>query len=186
MFTLLDKLSGTSQLCFKSSMEEQGPNALSENMLQFNTVGSEDGHDVRHNWSSPGGGKKIDISKQIFCNRSLNMRNIIAVGFDMDYTLAQYKSETFESLAYEGTVRKLVYDLGYPTEVSILYCCFKVVTSRKVWLIVILGVVKKIQLLEWTFDWNYMVRGLVLDKKRGNILKVITLYLSHIIIVASF
>ncbi|KAL0801876.1 hypothetical protein Bca101_057052 [Brassica carinata] len=71
------------------------------------------------------------------------MKNIIAVGFDMDYTLAQYKSETFESLAYEGTVRKLVYDLGYPNE-----------------------------LLEWTFDWNYMVRGLVLDKKRGNILKM--------------
>ncbi|CAH8364013.1 unnamed protein product [Eruca vesicaria subsp. sativa] len=71
------------------------------------------------------------------------MRNIIDIGFDMDYTLAQYKSETFESLAYEGTVKKLVYDLGYPSE-----------------------------LLEWTFDWNYMVRGLVLDKKKGNILKM--------------
>ncbi|KAL1170315.1 hypothetical protein V6Z11_A05G204600 [Gossypium hirsutum] len=71
------------------------------------------------------------------------MRNIVAIGFDMDYTLAQYKPETFESLAYEGTVRKLVYDLGYPQE-----------------------------LLEWTFDWKYMVRGLVLDKKRGNILKM--------------
>lgn len=30
-----------------------------------------------------------------------------------------------------------------------------------------------LQLLEWSFDWKYMVRGLVLDKKRGNILKVI-------------
>lgn len=29
------------------------------------------------------------------------------------------------------------------------------------------------QLLKWSFDWTYMVRGLVLDKKRGNILKVI-------------
>ncbi|GMI82523.1 hypothetical protein HRI_001921600 [Hibiscus trionum] len=56
---------------------------------------------------------------------------------------SQYKPETFESLAYEGTIRKLVYDLGYPQE-----------------------------LLEWTFDWKYMVRGLVLDKKRGNILKM--------------
>lgn len=46
------------------------------------------------------------------------MRNIVAVGFDMDYTLAQYMPETFESLAYEGTVRKLVYNLGYPSEVS--------------------------------------------------------------------
>ncbi|XP_022852959.1 5'-nucleotidase domain-containing protein 4-like isoform X1 [Olea europaea var. sylvestris] len=94
-------------------------------------------------WSSPEGGQKIDIGKQIFCNRSLNMKNIVAVGFDMDYTLAQYKPETFESLAYEGTVRKLVYDLQYPSE-----------------------------LLDWTFDWKYMVRGLVLDKKRGNILKM--------------
>ncbi|OIT21396.1 PREDICTED: 5'-nucleotidase domain-containing protein 4 isoform X1 [Nicotiana attenuata] len=94
-------------------------------------------------WSSPEGGCEIDIGKQIFCNRSLNMKSIVAVGFDMDYTLAQYKAETFESLAYEGTVRKLVYDLGYPPE-----------------------------LLEWSFDWSYMVRGLVLDKKRGNILKM--------------
>ncbi|CAA7399429.1 unnamed protein product [Spirodela intermedia] len=96
-----------------------------------------------HIWSSPEWGRTISMGKQIFCNRSLNMRNIVAVGFDMDYTLAQYMPETFESLAYEGTVRKLVYNLGYPSE-----------------------------LLEWSFDWKYMVRGLVLDKKRGNILKM--------------
>ncbi|KAK3009760.1 hypothetical protein RJ639_014278, partial [Escallonia herrerae] len=94
-------------------------------------------------WSSLEGGRGIDIGKQIFCNRSLNMKSIAAIGFDMDYTLAQYKPDTFESLAYEGTVRKLVYDLGYPKE-----------------------------LLELSFDWKYMVRGLVLDKKRGNILKM--------------
>ncbi|XP_015933878.1 uncharacterized protein LOC107460071 isoform X1 [Arachis duranensis] len=97
-----------------------------------------------HVWSSfPEHGCKTDIRKQIFCNRSLNMKNIVAVGFDMDYTLAQYKPETFESLAYQGTIKKLVYDLGYPRE-----------------------------LLNWSFDWKYMVRGLVLDKKRGNILKM--------------
>ncbi|KAL2468342.1 HAD-superfamily hydrolase [Forsythia ovata] len=94
-------------------------------------------------WSSPEGGRKIDIGKQIFCNRSLNMKNVVAIGFDMDYTLAQYKSETFESLAYKGTLNKLVHDLGYPKE-----------------------------LLQWSFDWKYMVRGLVLDKKRGNTLKM--------------
>ena len=117
-------------MCFKSSMEEQRASALSEGVVQFHSVGSMDGCEAPHKWSSPGGGKKIDLKKQIFCNRSLNMRNIIAVGFDMDYTLAQYKSETFESLAYEGTVRKLVYDLGYPSEVSILYCSSKVLTSK--------------------------------------------------------
>ena len=63
----------------------------------------------------------IDIGKQIFCNRSLNMKNIVAVGFDMDYTLAQYKPETFESLAYEGTIRKLVYDLAYSEEVCFFF-----------------------------------------------------------------
>lgn len=112
--------------------EQQRGSALSENVVQFHNVGSRDGCEAPHEWSSPGGGKKIDLKKQIFCNRSLNMRNIIAVGFDMDYTLAQYKSETFESLAYEGTVRKLVYDLGYPSEVSILCCLFKILTCRKV------------------------------------------------------
>ncbi|KAL4566362.1 hypothetical protein LXL04_030476 [Taraxacum kok-saghyz] len=94
-------------------------------------------------WASPNGGQKIEIGKNIFCNRAVNMKNIVAVGFDMDYTLAQYKPETFESLAYNGTVKKLVTNLGYPNE-----------------------------LLDWSFDWTYMVRGLVLDKKRGNILKM--------------
>lgn len=76
-------------------------------------------------WSSPEGGQKIDIGKQIFCNRSLNMRNIVAVGFDMDYTLAQYKPETFESLAYAGTIKKLVNDLGYPHEVGLNFFILK-------------------------------------------------------------
>jgi hypothetical protein len=33
------------------------------------------------------------------------------------------------------------------------------------------------QLLNWSFDWKYIVRGLVLDKKRGNILKVNSVHL---------
>lgn len=85
----------------------------------------------------------VDMHKKIFCNRSLNMKSIVAVGFDMDYTLAQYRSDTFETLAYYGTIKKLVFDLGYPRE-----------------------------LLQWKFDWRYMVRGLVVDKKRGNVLKM--------------
>lgn len=70
-------------------------------------------------WASPNGGQKIEIGKHIFCNRAVNMKNIVAVGFDMDYTLAQYKPETFESLAYNGTVKKLVTNLGYPNEVCL-------------------------------------------------------------------
>lgn len=52
--------------------------------------------------------------RRIFCNRSLNMKSIAAVGFDMDYTLAQYKPEAFETLAHEQTVDKLVKFFGYP------------------------------------------------------------------------
>lgn len=71
------------------------------------------------------------------------MKSIAAVGFDMDYTLASYKPETFETLAHDETVRKLVTCFGYPKS-----------------------------LYDLTFDWRYMTRGLVIDKRRGNILKV--------------
>ncbi|XP_044474667.1 5'-nucleotidase domain-containing protein 4-like isoform X2 [Mangifera indica] len=124
-------------------MEKDNGTGIGDKTSHFQPMTHMEGSQEPCVWSSPGGGHKIDIGKQIFCNRSLNMKNIVAVGFDMDYTLAQYKPETFETLAYDGTIRKLVYDLGYPEE-----------------------------LLEWSFDWKYMVRGLVLDKKRGNILKM--------------
>lgn len=42
-----------------------------------------------------------------------------------------------------------------------------------------------VQLLEWSFDWKYMVRGLVLDKKRGNILKVRIVYFLHQLFVSN-
>ena len=56
-------------------------------------------------------------ANRIFCNRSLNMQHITAVGFDMDYTLAIYKPETFEVLAYTLTCEKLVNVYGYPREI---------------------------------------------------------------------
>ncbi len=84
----------------------------------------------------------IPLPRQIFCNRSLNMRDIRAVGFDMDYTMALYRPEAFEQLAYKETLAKLV-SSGYPEEI-----------------------------LAWDFDHNHMVRGLVIDKIRGNVLKI--------------
>ena len=58
------------------------------------------------------------------------MKSITAVGFDMDYTLAQYKPESFEALAYRLTVDKLVSVFGYPALIK-----------------------------EFEFDWRYMVRA---------------------------
>ncbi|KIZ03139.1 hypothetical protein MNEG_4824 [Monoraphidium neglectum] len=90
-----------------------------------------------------GAEQPIELRRQIFCNRSLNMKQIKAIGFDMDYTIAQYKPKAFEELAYRETVDKLVRAFGYPSSLYGL-----------------------------SFDYSFMMRGLVVDKKRGNIIKV--------------
>lgn len=51
--------------------------------------------------------------RRIFCNRTLNMRNIRAVGFDMDYTLIHYRIEQWEGRAYEYVRGRLEAD-GWP------------------------------------------------------------------------
>ena len=53
----------------------------------------------------------------VFCNRELKMSAIKAIGFDMDYTLAQYEQPAFDKLAFDGAKEKLVTALGYPQEV---------------------------------------------------------------------
>lgn len=60
-----------------------------------------------------------------------------AIGFDMDYTLAQYFT-VFDQLAFDGSKVKLVEDLGYPEEVH-----------------------------SFTYDPEYFSRGLVIDLERG-------------------
>lgn len=49
----------------------------------------------------------------VFCNRTLNMRSIQVVGFDMDYTLVHYDVKAWESRAYEH-VRLRLASLGHP------------------------------------------------------------------------
>ena len=56
-------------------------------------------------------------NNDVFCNRELKLRGIRAIGFDMDYTLAQYKQPAFDRLAFDGAKAKLVEKLGYPEEV---------------------------------------------------------------------
>ncbi len=53
--------------------------------------------------------------RRIFCNRTLNMRSIKAVGFDMDYTLIHYESGEWERRAYEH-VRGRLAAQGWPVE----------------------------------------------------------------------
>lgn len=43
----------------------------------------------------------MEAARKIYCNRTLNMRSIRAIGYDMDYTLIHYKVEEWERRAYE-------------------------------------------------------------------------------------
>lgn len=81
----------------------------------------------------------------VFCNREIKMQDIRAIGFDMDYTLAQYKEPQFDKLAFDGAVRKLVTDKGYPEPV-----------------------------LNFTYNNanQFWIRGLIMDTQRGNFLKI--------------
>nr|XP_057932895.1 cytosolic purine 5'-nucleotidase-like isoform X1 [Doryrhamphus excisus] len=79
---------------------------------------------------------------RVFVNRSLAMEKIKCFGFDMDYTLAVYKSPEYESLGFDLTVERLV-SIGYPQE-----------------------------LLNFVYDPSFPTRGLVFDTAHGNLLKV--------------
>ncbi len=86
--------------------------------------------------------QKLKKQQKIYVNRSLNLASIKSVGFDMDHTLVLYNRENFESLAFHETVKKFIAN-GYPEE---------------------LGRLK--------FDPNFVIRGLLVDRERGNLLKV--------------
>lgn len=81
----------------------------------------------------------------IFVNRTLNMKQIAAIGFDMDYTLVRYDSEAFEEMTYKEIIKKLIELKNYPTVLNDL-----------------------------KFQFNLAIRGLVIDKPLGNILKLST------------
>lgn len=53
--------------------------------------------------------------RAVFCNRTLNMRSIRAVGFDMDYTLVHYHVPIWEARAY-AHVRQRLGEQGLPVD----------------------------------------------------------------------
>ena len=50
---------------------------------------------------------KPATGRGVFCNRTLNMKQVRAVGYDMDYTLVHYEVEQWERRAYEGVRDRL-------------------------------------------------------------------------------
>lgn len=57
----------------------------------------------------------VPTSRRIFCNRTLNLRSIRAVGYDMDYTLVHYRVEEWERAAYEHLKRRFSQH-GWPVD----------------------------------------------------------------------
>ena len=55
----------------------------------------------------------IPPHRRLFRNRTLNLRSIRAIGYDMDYTLVHYRVEEWERRAYEHTRGRLV-AMGWP------------------------------------------------------------------------
>lgn len=81
--------------------------------------------------------------RRVYCNRDLNLASVHWVGFDMDYTLAIYRRESFDALTYKLTLQRLVDEFGYPEAIC-----------------------------ERPFDPDFAIRGLVIDKRTGHILKM--------------
>ncbi len=54
-------------------------------------------------------------TRAIYANRTLNLRAIKAIGYDMDYTLIHYKVEEWERRAYEH-LRQRMADRGWPVD----------------------------------------------------------------------
>ena len=53
--------------------------------------------------------------REIFCNRTLNLRAIRAVGYDMDYTLIHYNVREWEERAYDY-LKQYFLTLGWPVQ----------------------------------------------------------------------
>ncbi|MFH1809673.1 MAG: HAD-IG family 5'-nucleotidase [Pseudomonadota bacterium] len=58
---------------------------------------------------------EIPAERRIFCNRTLNLRGIGAIGYDMDYTLIQYRVAEWEGCAFKHAVDLLRRD-GVPVD----------------------------------------------------------------------
>lgn len=84
-----------------------------------------------------------DPTRRIYVNRNLDMGAIKAIGFDMDYTLVQYHQRHLDELTVAKTVEKLIKSFNYPEEL------------HKV-----------------AVDYEFIIRGLVVDKQTGHICKV--------------
>ncbi|MFN8790164.1 MAG: HAD-IG family 5'-nucleotidase [Bdellovibrionales bacterium] len=83
------------------------------------------------------------MTQKVYVNRTLNLKKIKYIGLDMDHTLVRYNSENFERLSHSIIIDKLIANKGYPEAL------------------------RRLQ-----FDYNFAIRGLIVDRQKGNLLKL--------------
>ncbi|MBD3857923.1 MAG: HAD family hydrolase, partial [Acidobacteria bacterium] len=59
--------------------------------------------------------EQVPPGRQIYSNRTLNLRTIRAIGYDMDYTLVHYRADVWEQRVYDRLKEMFVAD-GWPIE----------------------------------------------------------------------
>lgn len=82
------------------------------------------------------------MQSKVYVNRTLNLKRIRYLGLDMDHTLIRYNTEEFERLSHSVIKEKLI-RRGYPELIR-----------------------------ELPFDFDFAIRGLVVDRRKGNLLKL--------------
>ncbi len=50
---------------------------------------------------------EVPPGRGVFCNRTLNLRSVRAIGYDMDYTLVDYRVDAFERMVYAQARERL-------------------------------------------------------------------------------
>ncbi|KAK9080074.1 hypothetical protein SSX86_001749 [Deinandra increscens subsp. villosa] len=120
-------INGQADIAMKGPIEEVARLQAIEAEGLLSDLGIKDPSSSRH---SPRG---------IFCTRTLNLRSISAIGYDMDYTLMHYNVMAWEGRAYDYCMENLK-KVGFPVD----------------------GL---------AFDPELVIRGLVIDKEKGNLVK---------------
>lgn len=120
-------INGHTDIAWKGPIEEVARFQAKEAEGLLKDLGIQDPSSSRH---SPRG---------IFCSRTLNLRSITAIGYDMDYTLMHYNVMAWEGRAYDYCMENLK-NVGFPVD----------------------GL---------AFDPDLVIRGLVIDKEKGNLVK---------------
>ena len=83
------------------------------------------------------------LENRIYTNRNIKLNRIKAIGFDMDYTLAEYQQDALDQLTMRLALETLVRENDYPESI-----------------------------MELPYQPEFAIRGLAMDTHLGNVLKM--------------